>query len=130
MTERRHAVRVVIAGEEYSIRSGETAEHTRAVAQHVDQAIKRVLNGGTVVETHKAAILVALQMTSELFRAREAREGLDEQLRALGAEVRRWLPPAKRGDASPDAEQADHPEHAEPAEALEAAGDGPVAPET
>jgi cell division protein ZapA len=127
MTERRHGVRVMIAGEEYSIRSGETTEHTRAVAQHVDQAIKRVLNGGTVVETHKAAILVALQMTSELFRARESHEALDEQLRALGAEVRRWLPPAKRGDASADAEHSEHPEQAD---ALEEAAEGDVAPET
>lgn len=100
MNERRQAVRVTIAGENYSIRSGETPEHTRAVAQHVDQAIKQVLGGGTVVETHKAAILVALQVTSELFRSRESHAALDEQVRALATEVRRWLPPSKRGEGA------------------------------
>lgn len=110
MSERRQAVRVTIAGETYSIRSGETPEHTRAVAQHVDEAIKQVLGGGTVVETHKAAILVALQATSELFRSRESRTALDEQVNALAGEVRRWLPPSKRGEAVEPPLEADEPE--------------------
>ena len=100
MSDRRHTVRVTIVGEEYSIKSDETPEHTRTVAQYVDQAIKRVLNSGGVVESHKAAILVALQITDELFKEREARVGLDAQMSALSDEVRRWLPPAKRGGAA------------------------------
>lgn len=98
MSDKRHAVKVSIVGEEFTIRSDETPEHTRAVADHVDRAIKQVLNSSSVIETHKAAILAALQITDELFKARASREGLEERLDGLSAEVRRWLPPAKRGD--------------------------------
>lgn len=100
MSEKRHVVKVTIVGEEYTIRSDASPEHTRAVAHYVDQAIKRVLNSTPVVETHKAAILAALQITDELFKARDSRESLDSAIEALGAEVRRWLPPNKRGDTS------------------------------
>lgn len=98
MSDKRHAVKVSIVGEEFTIRSDETPEHTRAVADHVDRAIKQVLNSSSVIETHKAAILAALQITDELFKTRAAREGLEERLDGLSAEVRRWLPPSKRGD--------------------------------
>ena len=94
-------VRVTIMGEEYSIRSDATPEHTRRVAEHVDRAIRQVLSAGTIVESHKAAILAALQITDELFRARESSDALAGDVRELAAEVRRWLPPTKRGE--PDA---------------------------
>ena len=75
-----------------------TVDSPRAVAEYLDQQIKKILHGGVVVETHKAAILAALQVTSELFKARDARDAMDADLKALGDEVRRWLPPAKRGE--------------------------------
>lgn len=98
MSDKKHVVKVVIVGEEYTIRSDASPEHTRAVAQYVDQAIKRVLHSAPVVESHKAAILAALQITDELFRARESAQSVDEAMDALSSEIRRWLPPAKRGD--------------------------------
>ncbi len=97
---RKSSVRVTIMGEEYAIRSDASPEHTRRVAEYVDHAIRQVMNSGTLIETHKAAILAALQITDELFKAREASESLAEDVRGLTAEVRRWLPPAKRGDVA------------------------------
>lgn len=106
MTAKKHSVRVNIVGEEYSIRSDAPPEHTRAVAAHVDLAIRTITNSGSiVVESHKAAILAALQITDELFRARESSAALVERVEALSAEVRRWLPPPKRG--GPDGDAAD-----------------------
>jgi len=99
VSEKRHSVKVVIVGEEYTIRSDASPEHTRAVAHYVDQSIKRVLHSSAVVENHKAAILAALQITDELFRARAATEAMDEAMDALSGEIRRWLPPAKRGES-------------------------------
>jgi cell division protein ZapA len=96
MSERKSVVRVTIVGEEYSIKSEMPPDHTRAVAQYLDQAIRKVMNSGSVVESQRAAILAALQITSELFQAREAAEDVDESMRSLGSEIRRWLPPAKR----------------------------------
>ncbi|MBL8981321.1 MAG: cell division protein ZapA, partial [Gemmatimonadetes bacterium] len=43
-------MKVSIVGEEFTIRSDETPEHTRAVAEHVDRAIKQVLNTSPVIE--------------------------------------------------------------------------------
>jgi cell division protein ZapA len=104
MSTKKNLVRVTIQNEEYAIRSDVSPEHTRAVAAYLDGAIRRVLETGSVVETNRAAILAALQITGELFEAREgvdggAAGGMTERLRGLSAEVRRLLPPAKRGEA-------------------------------
>ncbi|MEX2177955.1 MAG: cell division protein ZapA [Gemmatimonadaceae bacterium] len=97
MSTKKHLVRVTIMNEEYSIRSDATPEHTRAVASYLDAAIRRVLDSGTVVESNRAAILAALHVTGELFEAREGSD-MTERLRSLSAEVRRLLPPTKRGE--------------------------------
>ena len=96
MTGKVHVVRVNIVGEEYAIRSDAPPEHTRAVADYVDRAIRQVMHG-SVVEPTKEAILAALQITNELFEANAASEAVTAELDALGVEIRRWLPPAKRG---------------------------------
>ncbi|MGH7664367.1 MAG: cell division protein ZapA [Gemmatimonadaceae bacterium] len=98
MAGKKTVVRVTIVDEEYSIRSDETTEHTRRVADHVDRTIRSVLGTGSVIEVQKAAILAALQITDELFKEREASKDLAASMRSLCADVRRWLPPAKRGD--------------------------------
>jgi len=92
----KSTVKVTILGEEYAIRSDETPEHTRAVAAHVDATIRAVMNAGVVVESHKAAILAAMQITSELFKSRQGPEELAERMRTIAADVRRMLPPQKR----------------------------------
>jgi hypothetical protein len=51
------------------------------------------------METHKAAILAAMSITDDLLRERATLETVEDDLRGLNAEVRRWLPPAKRGEA-------------------------------
>lgn len=94
---RKSSVKVTIVGEEYTIRSDEAAEHTRAVAKYVDEAIRGVMNAGATVESHKAAILAALEITDELFKARDGQAELGERMRAMSSELRRLLPPGKRG---------------------------------
>ena len=96
MSGRKHSVKVRIVGEEYSIRSEAPPEHTRAVAEYLDRAIRDVMSSGGVVESHRAAMLAALQITDELLKARQDAVALDGAMRGLGAEVKRWLPPAKR----------------------------------
>ena len=93
---RKHSVKVTIAGEEYTIRTDAPAEHTHAVAAHVDDVIRGILHGGALIESHRAAILAALQITDELFRERASREEMSDRLGDLAGEVRRWLPPGRR----------------------------------
>jgi cell division protein ZapA len=96
MNGRKSSVRVTIVGEEYTIRSDASPEHTRAVADYVDRAIREIMNSGSVAETRKAAILAALQITDDLFQARSQSEEIAEGMHQLSAEIRRRLPPAKR----------------------------------
>ena len=100
MTARKHSVKVEILGESYAIRTEAAPEHTKAVAEHLDRAIRQILAGGSVIEANRAAILAALQITSELFQARDASESLTAAMRGLSAEVSRMLPPTKRVDTA------------------------------
>ena len=94
---RKSSVKVTIVGEEYTIRSDEAPEYTRAVAKYVDEAIRSVMNAGATVESHKAAILAALEITDELFKSRDGQLELADRMRGISSEVRRLLPPGKRG---------------------------------
>lgn len=96
--DRRNVVKVRIVGEEYTLRTEASESRTRAVAEHVDRVVRTILDSGAVVETHKAAILAALQITDELFTERGDAESLAEALRTLAGDLRPLLPPAKRGD--------------------------------
>ena len=98
MSEKRHVAKVSIVGEEYAIRSDATPEHTRAVAAYLDREIRKVLGANALMETHKAAILAAMQITDELFRERTTTRLIEDEVRSLGNEVRRMLPPGKRGE--------------------------------
>jgi cell division protein ZapA len=100
VSTRKTSVKVEILGESYAIRSDASAEHTKAVAAYLDQAIRQILTSGSVIETNRAAILAAMQITSELFQAREANEAVIAAMGGLGDEVRRLLPPAKRDVSS------------------------------
>lgn len=95
-TGRKHVVKLRIVGEEYSIRSEAPPERVRLVAEHVDQVIREVMSGGNVIELHRAAILAALQVTEDLFKARELAADTDTAMESLSGEVKRLLPPAKR----------------------------------
>ena len=101
MTAPRSAVRVVIGGEEYAVRSELPEEYTREVAAYLDAALKRVRDSLPTVETHKAAILAALAITDELFQARRGDRELTTRLSTLADDLARVLPPAKRGNRKP-----------------------------
>lgn len=100
MTTRKHSMKVEILGESYAIRTEAPPEHTKAVAEHLDRSIRQILAGGSVIEANRAAILAALQITSELFLVREASASITTAMQGLSAEVARMLPPTKRGDGA------------------------------
>ncbi|HEY9226763.1 MAG TPA: cell division protein ZapA [Gemmatimonadaceae bacterium] len=100
MSSKKHTLKVSILNEEYSIRSDTPPEHARAVAQYLDKAIRAVLASGGVVETNRAVVLAALQITGELFEVRSTLESTNESISALSEYVRPLLPPAKRQSGS------------------------------
>lgn len=91
MSSERRTVRVTIFGEEYQIRTDLGEEYTRQCAEYVDEAIQEAHVGGHVAEPHRAAILAALKITDELFRARAEAAGLgqmvQDRVEALTASV-------------------------------------------
>lgn len=99
MSAKKHTLRVTILNEEYAIRSDTPPEHARAVAQYLDQAIRAVMSAG-IVESNRAVVLAALQVTGELFEARAAVSSMNESIQTLSEYVRPLLPPAKRQSGS------------------------------
>jgi cell division protein ZapA len=93
----KNAVRVIIGGEEFTVRSELPPEYTREVASYLDAALKRVRDSLPMVESHKAAILAALSITDELFQARRGDREVADRLSAMADDLARLLPPAKRG---------------------------------
>jgi len=96
VSAKKHAVKVMIGGEEYTVRSDLPPEYTREVAAYVDRALKSVLSQGAIVETHKAAILAALDITNELFQARKGEREVAARLAALADDLQKMLPPGRR----------------------------------
>lgn len=70
------SVTVRIAGEEHTIRANADADYTRACARFVDSRFQDIREKSGLVETHRVAILAALSITDQLFRAREEVERL------------------------------------------------------
>jgi cell division protein ZapA len=97
VTTTKNAVRVIIGGEEYTVRSELPPEYTREVAAYLDAALKRVRDTLPMVESHKAAILAALAITDELFQARQGDREIADRLTTMADDLARLLPPAKRG---------------------------------
>ena len=100
MSQAKQAVKVVIGGEEYSVRSEVPPEYTREVAAYLDAALKRVRDSLPMIETHKAAILAGLAITDELFQARRSDREIATRMSTLADDLARLLPPAKRGKRS------------------------------
>lgn len=97
MSAAKNVVRVMIGGDEFTVRSELPPEYTREVAAYLDAALKRVRDSMPMVETHKAAVLAALAITDELFQARRGDRAIADRVSAMTDDLSRLLPPAKRG---------------------------------
>lgn len=98
MNPSKHAVKVTIGGEEYTVKSELPPEYTKEVAAYVDAALKRVREMVPMVESHKAAILAALAITDELFQSRRGDREMSARLNTMADDLARLLPPSKRGN--------------------------------
>lgn len=76
----KNAINVNIAGVELRLLSGENEEYTRRVAAHVDTRMSEILKSGSV-SIVEAAILSAINISDEYYKALETAENLRTQLR-------------------------------------------------
>jgi cell division protein ZapA (FtsZ GTPase activity inhibitor) len=96
----KQSVKVVVGGEELTVRSELPPEYTRDVAAYYDDALRRIRALMPSLEAHKAAILAGLAVTDELFRSRRSDDEAAQRLRRLADDMARLLPPTKRGPRS------------------------------
>lgn len=96
MSADKAAVTVRIAGEEHTIRATAEPGYTRRCAKHVDDRIHEIRRQAGLIEGHKAAILAALSIADECFRAQEELERLRgdvaERAHRMGERLLRELP--------------------------------------
>ena len=74
MKEARASVTVRIDGQEHTIRANAEATYTKKCARLVDERIQEIRSKSGLIEGHKAAILAALSIADEYFRAVEELE--------------------------------------------------------
>lgn len=94
----RNSVTVEIAGERHVLRSDAAPEYTHAVAAHVDATI-RSLGPAASLEPHRTAILAALTITDELFRARDEMRLLRDELEQRAGRLAELLERSREGEA-------------------------------
>jgi cell division protein ZapA len=91
----RPAVTVRIGGEEHTIRANVEPDHTRRCAEWVDRRMGEIRSQLGLIENHKVAILAALSITDEMFRARaqieELRVATTDRVQALAFRLEEGL---------------------------------------
>ena len=96
MSGKKTTTRVTILNEEYTIRTDTSPEHAHEVANYLDALIRKILASGAVVESNRAVVLAALQVTGELFDSRASLDETNASIADLSDFVRPLLPPSKR----------------------------------
>jgi cell division protein ZapA len=71
MEENLNRVRVVIAGEEYTVRGEADNQTITEISEYVNQKISELGTGATSKERYKTAILAAVNIAGELFETRK-----------------------------------------------------------
>lgn len=87
MSEDTTVVTVRIAGEEYTLRSEASPDYAHECAEYADRTIARVIEQGSLIEAHKAAILATLTLTDELFQARSEADELRSRIAAMSRQL-------------------------------------------
>ncbi len=84
-------VTVEIMGQRYPIRSALDTEYITDLANYVDEKIQSATELSTGGDTVRIAVLTALNIADEYFRARNTGTRLDEDLRKRTAEIERLV---------------------------------------
>lgn len=80
MSEVPGTTRVTILDEPFAIRSEADPEYTRQVAGHVDGSLREIRGKAPSMEPFQAAVLGAMEITDELFRARARQAEIEGEL--------------------------------------------------
>lgn len=78
--DEKNVVRIEIFGTGYTIRGDEDQEYIREVAHYVDAKMREINDRLPVASVAKVAVLASLNLADELFKERQERERLAEEL--------------------------------------------------
>jgi cell division protein ZapA len=81
MADKPSPVHVEIFGLSYSVQAGGEPGYVEQLAGFVDAQMREVSRGAGAVDSVRIAVLAALNIADELFRARARLSGADEQLK-------------------------------------------------
>jgi cell division protein ZapA len=70
----KNLIRVEILGREYTVKSDEGEERVKDIAEYVNRKFKEVSEGGQTVSTLNLAILAALNIANDYFKAVEGQK--------------------------------------------------------
>ncbi|TYO94558.1 cell division protein ZapA [Desulfallas thermosapovorans] len=76
MSDEHNRIDVEINGVRYTLKGDNTPENMFKMSRYVDEQLKQVMRRNPRLSLYKAAVLVALNITEELFNLREEYENL------------------------------------------------------
>ena len=74
----KNRIELQILGQRYTIRSDETSEYVRELADHVERRAREIQGPGPVQDPVKLLALTALHIADELFRLRQEHAVVDQ----------------------------------------------------
>lgn len=90
MAEKSNLVHVEIFGQAYALRAGEDPAYIEKIAAFVDHEMTEVGKMAGAVDSVRIAVLAALNITDQLYQARESQDGvkaLDSRAAGLAREL-------------------------------------------
>ena len=91
MTDDSHLIPVTIRGQRYPIRSALDQEYVARLAAYVDEKIRAAAESTPAGDSHRLAVVAALNIADELFRCREANRDRTSELTERAGELERLL---------------------------------------
>jgi len=89
--EKPNLIEVEIFGQPFTVRAGPDPEYVQRLAAHVDAQMNEIARSSGAVDSVRIATLAALNITDELFQARQAgtsgESQLEKRARALADEL-------------------------------------------
>lgn len=85
MTDKGNLIHVEIFGQTYTVKAGPEAGEVEALAAFVDSRMKDVSRASGAVDSVRVAVLAALNIADEYFRARRELEGSKQAVRDAGS---------------------------------------------
>ena len=87
---------VYISGQRYAVRTDADPDYLERLARYVEERYEQIVASGRSVPAHKAAILTALRLADELFRQKEEKRKLKENIRLRSQKILAMIDSLKR----------------------------------